>query len=243
MRNYAIYAVSVTIRMTTTFFILTVAYDWYFPTILIVIIAILNDGTILTISKDRVNPSKQPDSWKLSELFFVAWVYAIYLVTSTIIIYVIEVNTNFFQDQLHLPKLDDEQLRGMIYLQVSISGQAAIFISRSLQDFSWTQRPGFLLSCAFVLAQTVATFIGVYGFKGYPNSTAGVKGCGWAFALMVWIWCAMWYIPMDFLKKLAYVIFWGQWNFGLTFLDENWIQNLYHHPAPNKKEGNKKNIL
>jgi len=243
MRNYAIYSVTVTIRMTLTFFILTVAFDWYFPTILIVIIAILNDGTILTISKDRVNPSKSPDNWRLSELFFVAWVYAIYLVTSTIILYVIETQTNFFQHQLHLKTLDAEERRGMIYLQVSVSGQAAIFVARSVQDMSWTQRPGILLALAFMFAQLAATLIGVYGFNGYPNDISGVRGCGWAYALMVWLYCIIWYIPMDFIKKFAFIVFWGKWNFGFSFVDENWIQNLYHHPAPNKKEHTKKSVL
>jgi len=210
---------------------------------LIVIIAILNDGTILTISKDRVTPSKTPDNWRLSELFFVSWVFAIYLVTSTIILYVVETQTSFFQHQLHLPLLDAEERRGMIYLQVSISGQAAIFVARVQSDMSWTQRPGIFLALAFCMAQLAATFIGVYGFNGYPDDISGIRGCGWAYALMVWLWCGIWFIPMDFIKKFANIVYHGKWSFGFSFVDDNWIQNLYHHPAPNKKEHNKKSVL
>ena len=61
MKNYATYSISVTVRIVLTFAILTVAWDFMFPTIIVVIIAILNDGTILTISKDRVKPSPEPD--------------------------------------------------------------------------------------------------------------------------------------------------------------------------------------
>ena len=34
---------------------------------MILVIAFLNDGTIMTISKDRAKPSSHPDSWKLKE--------------------------------------------------------------------------------------------------------------------------------------------------------------------------------
>ncbi|CAK4246115.1 unnamed protein product [Aphanomyces euteiches] len=43
------------IAIVCTFGLLTVCYNWYFP-------AILDDGTILKISKDNVTASRTPDS-------------------------------------------------------------------------------------------------------------------------------------------------------------------------------------
>ena len=61
MRSYAIYSVTSTIRIVLTFSILAMAFDLYFPTLIVVFIALLNDGTILTISKDRAKqPRAQP---------------------------------------------------------------------------------------------------------------------------------------------------------------------------------------
>lgn len=57
MKNYTTYAIATTIRIVFLFSILTIAFDFYFPVVLIVIMAVLNDGTILTISRDRVKPS------------------------------------------------------------------------------------------------------------------------------------------------------------------------------------------
>lgn len=51
MKDYSTYTMSVTVRIVFTFSILTFAYDWYFATVLVLIIAILNDGTIMTISR------------------------------------------------------------------------------------------------------------------------------------------------------------------------------------------------
>ena len=47
------------------------------------IIALLNDGTILTLSVDRVLPSNTPDSWNLAEIFAYALAYGFYLTLST----------------------------------------------------------------------------------------------------------------------------------------------------------------
>ncbi len=48
------YSISVCVRVVLTFGILTIAFDWYFPTIACVLLAIFNDGSMLSISKDKV---------------------------------------------------------------------------------------------------------------------------------------------------------------------------------------------
>lgn len=47
-----------------------------------------------------------------------------------------------------------EEISSAIYLQVSIISQALIFVTRS-QSWSFMERPGALLMCAFVVAQLV----------------------------------------------------------------------------------------
>ncbi|CAF4715985.1 unnamed protein product, partial [Rotaria socialis] len=60
MRNYAIYTCSITIRVIVGFSVLIFAFKFDFPSFMVLILAILNDGTIMTISKDRVKPSPYP---------------------------------------------------------------------------------------------------------------------------------------------------------------------------------------
>lgn len=62
--------------------------------------------------------------------------------------------------------------------------------------------PGYLLLLAFVLSQLIATFIAVYGFRGWP-SDAGVQGIGWYWAVMAWIWSLLWVIPLDLIKIVS----------------------------------------
>lgn len=43
----------------------------YFPTILIVMLAVFNDGAMIALSKDRVISSPVPNSWNLRNIFIV----------------------------------------------------------------------------------------------------------------------------------------------------------------------------
>lgn len=83
MRNYSVYACSVTIRIVVCFAVLAFTYKFDFPPFMILVIALLNDGTIMTLSLDRVLPSNVPDAWDLAEIFSLAIAYGLYLTAST----------------------------------------------------------------------------------------------------------------------------------------------------------------
>jgi H+-transporting ATPase len=57
MKNYTIYAVSITIRIVIGFLLLALIWQFDFSPFMVLIIAILNDGTIMTISKVLNQPS------------------------------------------------------------------------------------------------------------------------------------------------------------------------------------------
>ena len=48
----------------------------YFPTILIVLLAVFNDGAMIALSKDRVIASPVPNHWDLKSIFIVGEVPA-----------------------------------------------------------------------------------------------------------------------------------------------------------------------
>ena len=83
MRNYTIYTCAVTIHIVICFSILAFAYKFNFPPFMVLIIALLNDGTIMTLSVDHVLPYMTPDSWDLAEIYLYAVAYGIYLTAST----------------------------------------------------------------------------------------------------------------------------------------------------------------
>ncbi|KAJ6434739.1 hypothetical protein OIU84_000055 [Salix udensis] len=170
MKNYTIYAVSITIRIVFGFMFIALIWKFDFAPFMVLIIAILNDGTIMTISKDRVKPSPQPDSWKLKEIFSTGVVLGGYLALMTVLFFWIMKDTDFFSDKFGVRSLRDSKYEMMaaLYLQVSIVSQALIFVTRS-RSWSFIERPGLLLVSAFVVAQLMATLIAVYANWGFAH--------------------------------------------------------------------------
>ncbi|KAG6719808.1 hypothetical protein I3842_03G025400 [Carya illinoinensis] len=201
MKNYTIYAVAITIRIVLGFMLLALIWQFDFPPFMVLIIAVLNDGTIMTISKDRVKPSPQPDSWKLAEIFTTGIILGSYLAMMTVIFFWAAYKADFFPRTFGVSSLqqkdadDFRKLASAVYLQVSTISQALIFVTRS-RTWSFCERPGFLLVAAFVIAQLVATLIAVYANWSF----AAIEGIGWRWAGVIWLYNLISYIPLDFIK-------------------------------------------
>ncbi|KAL8475615.1 hypothetical protein ACS0TY_028324 [Phlomoides rotata] len=205
MKNYTIYAVSITIRIVLGFLLLALIWKFDFPPFMVLIIAILNDGTIMTISKDRVKPSPLPDSWKLAEIFATGVVLGGYLAMMTVIFFWAAYDTDFFPRVFGVESLEKpvnrqeppkfKMLASAIYLQVSIISQALIFVTRS-RSWSFLERPGLLLMGAFLVAQLIATLIAVYANWSF----AAIEGIGWGWAGIIWLYNIVFYFPLDLIK-------------------------------------------
>ncbi|KAL9931205.1 hypothetical protein V8E36_009932 [Tilletia maclaganii] len=199
MRNYSMYACAITIRITAGFFILTAAFSFNFPPFLCLILACLNDGLLLLISKDRAKPSPKPDSWRLSEIFAYATAFGLYLTAQTVVFFTLVYKTNFFEDKFGLPSYKENpnmgELHSLVYLQTAIAAQALIFVTRS-RGFSWLDRPSVALMAAFVIAQTVSSVLACYADWGFTL----IKPISGGWCLATWIFCIISYFPLDLVK-------------------------------------------
>lgn len=210
MKNYTIYAVSITIRIVFGFMFIALIWKFDFAPFMVLIIAILNDGTIMTISKDRVKPSPMPDSWKLKEIFATGIVLGGYLALMTVIFFWVMRDTDFFSDKFGVKSIrtNEHEMMAALYLQVSIVSQALIFVTRS-RSWSFIERPGLLLLGAFIAAQLVATLIAVYANWGF----ARIHGTGWGWAGVIWLYSLVTYFPLDFLKfAIRYILSGKAWD-------------------------------
>ncbi|KAL3586467.1 hypothetical protein D5086_013334 [Populus alba] len=197
MKNYTIYAVSITIRIVLGFLLVALIWKFDFSPFMVLIIAILNDGTIMTISKDRVKPSPVPDSWKLKEIFATGVVLGTYMAIMTVLFFWLAHDTDFFPEKFGVRTIrgKPDELTAALYLQVSIISQALIFVTRS-RSWSFVECPGLLLVGAFIAAQLVATLIAVYASWSF----ARIEGIGWGWAGIIWLFSIITYIPLDVLK-------------------------------------------
>ncbi|CAH7690502.1 putative plasmamembrane-ATPase [Phakopsora pachyrhizi] len=160
MRNYSIYTCAVTIRIVVGFVVMAFAFKFDFPPFMALVIALLNDGTIMTLSLDRVLPSNQPDHWDLTEIFTYAFGYGICLALSTSVLFAVIFHSSFFEDRF--------ELHMIIYLQVAIISQALIFVTCSHSWF-FMERPLAALMGAFLIAQLISSLIAAYGNWGFTD--------------------------------------------------------------------------
>ncbi|XP_010512349.1 PREDICTED: ATPase 7, plasma membrane-type-like [Camelina sativa] len=223
MKNYTIYAVSITIRIVMGFMLLCVFWEFDFPPFMVLVIAILNDGTIMTISKDRVKPSPTPDCWKLKEIFATGVVLGTYLAIMTVVFFWAAYETNFFPNIFHVRNFNqhhfdmkdkkvaahlNEQMASAVYLQISTISQALIFVTRS-RSWSFVERPGFLLVVAFLIAQLIAS--GISAMATWPF--AGIRSIGWGWTGVIWIFNIVTYMLLDPIKFLVrYALSGKSWN-------------------------------
>ncbi|KAL0427652.1 UNVERIFIED_CONTAM: ATPase 6, plasma membrane-type [Sesamum latifolium] len=121
MKNYTIYAVSITIRIVLGFLLIALIWKFDFSPFMVLIIAVLNDGTIMTISKDRVKPSPLPDSWKLQEIFCTGIVLGTYMAIMTVVFFYLASDTDFFSNTFGVRSLrgKPDELTAALYLQLA----------------------------------------------------------------------------------------------------------------------------
>eukprot|EP00911_Craspedida_sp_UC1_P002201 UC1_evm1s1682 len=218
MKSYALYACATTVRIVLTFSVLVWAFKFDFPPFIILVMAVLNDGTIMTISRDVVVPNTRPDKWALKALFIRAIMLGAVQSVSTIVFFSLMLQTRFFHDMA--PSLDASatwtvnsadstdqasssganswQLHSIIYLQSSILGQASIFCART-NKFSFQSRPGLMLMGAYIVAQLVATLIAVYADWPFTH----IAPAGWDWAGVCWIWSMVWFPAMDIVDRIT----------------------------------------
>ncbi|RCV46726.1 hypothetical protein SETIT_9G554400v2 [Setaria italica] len=251
MKNYTIYAVSITIRIVLGFMLLALIWKFDFSPFMILVIAILNDGTIMTIAKDRVKPSPYPDSWKLNEIFATGIVYGTYMAVMTVIFFWAMNSTDFFSNTFHVRSLrgSNDEMMSALYLQVSIISQALIFVTRS-RSWCYVERPGYMLCAAFVIAQIVATLIAVYASMDFAKTQC----IGWGWAGVIWLYSLVTFVPLDLFKfAIRYVLSGRAWsnvqnktafttkkNYGMEEREAQWAttqRSLHGLPAPESEQG------
>lgn len=195
MENYSIFRISETIRVLLFITLSIIIFKFYPITpLMIVLLAILNDVPIMTISLDNVQPSDSPMRWNMPKVLGMAT----FLGT-------IGVFTSFFmlfigKEFLHL---NNEILQSFIYLKLAIAGTLTIYVART-KSFFWTIKPALPLFLAILITECISTLITVYGIF--------LPKMGWTLALIVWSYALVTTILTDFIKVLLYKKFFKETN-------------------------------
>ncbi len=187
MNSYAIYRIAETLRVLLFMTVAILVFNWYpLTAVMIVMIALLNDGAILTIAYDNVDYSKRPEAWNLRVVLGIATVIGLVGPVATF---------GLFYLGGHVFHLDHTQLQPMMYLMLSVAGHLTLFVTRTRGPF-WSIAPARPLWIACLGAQLLATGIAVFGFLMPPLD--------WRWAAAVWGYAILWALLTDRIKLLAY---------------------------------------
>jgi H+-transporting ATPase len=189
MNSYAIYRIAETIRVLFFMTLSILVFNFYPVTaVMIVLLALLNDGPILAIAYDNVHYSNQPAKWNMREVLSMATVLGAFgVIASFGLFYLAE----------RVFHLDRPVIQTFMFLKLAVAGHLTIFVTRTRGPF-WSIRPSPLLLWAAIATKVLATVAAVYGWLMVP--------IGWKWALVIWGYALAWFLVNDRVKLAAYRI-------------------------------------
>ena len=188
MNSYAIYRITETIRIMFFVVLAMLVYNFYpITTVLVILLALLNDLPIMTIAYDNTWLEPRPVRWNMRRVLTLSTVLGLIGVAETFLL--------LFLARNYL-KLDPAQLQSFIYLKLAVAGHLTLLVVRNRNAF-WTRPyPARSLLAAVLGTQVVAALIVGFGFIVAPIP--------WSYVALVWAYCLVWMFIEDWAKLAVY---------------------------------------
>ena len=227
MSNFITYRISATLQLLLFFFIAVFAFPpadyesppgateeekfpkfFHMPVLMLMLITLLNDGTLITIAYDYAKASETPNKWNLKVLFTASTVLGVVSCLSSLILLFFLLdswNEDGFLRKLGLDGVYYGQIITAIYLKVSVSDFLTLFSARTSQYFFWHVAPAPLLFAGGMIALTTSSLVAVFWPKSTPDEiqTEGLR-TNMGLFVFVWLYCIIWWFIQDLAKVLAY---------------------------------------
>ena len=194
MTSYAIYRIAETIRVLLLISLAIVVFNFFPVTaVMVVLLAVLNDGAILAIAYDHVHGASSPAAWQMRSVLVLATALGVMGVLETFLLFAVA-------DRAF--GLDRDLIRTLIYLKLSVSGHLTIFVTRSRERFWASPAPATILLTAVVGTQVVATIFAGFGLF--------MHALPWTWVAAVWGYALFWFVIEDQVKLATYRILAGR---------------------------------
>lgn len=237
IRNFITYRIAATLQLLVFFFIAVfmfkpidyqpanraeipgypdMDYNWpgffHMPVLMLMLITLLNDGTLIAIGYDNVNARRVPETWNLPLLFMIGAVLAgVALVSSLLLLYFCLDSWrpgSLFQ-VIGIGGLSYGQITTSIYLKVAVSDFLTLFSARASDDWFWTTEPAPILLYAGMFALASSTILSCVWPESYPDGiyTMGLEMRGLSMMpIFIWLYCIAFWFLQDAAKVYVYKI-------------------------------------
>ena len=188
MNSYAVYRITETIRIMFFVVAAMVVFNFYpITTVMIILLALLNDLPIMSIAKDNTWLDQDPVRWNIRRVLTVATVLGLIGVVETFGLLLIA--------KMWL-SLSLGQLQSLIYLKLAVAGHLTLFVVRSKKPFFRKPYPAPVLFTAIVGTQLAAAAIVGFGIF--------IPKIPWSYIGLIWGYCLVWALIEDLVKVCLY---------------------------------------
>jgi len=249
MKSFLTYRIAATLQLLTFFFIAVFAYppqhflthetpvsdvpEWptFFslPVIYLMIITIINDGTLISIGYDHAVPSKFPERWVLPALFMVSVSLGVIACLSSLVLLYFCLTSwqshHLFQG-IGIGGLKYGQIVNVMFLKVAVSDILSLFSARTAHQFFFMRKPHPILMICTLTALSISTILALSWPCGHLDN---IPVCGLAYqknqliALWVWLYCLVVFLIQDATKVLTWrvIIRYNLFNINNTIREKD----------------------
>jgi H+-transporting ATPase len=188
MNSYAIYRITETIRIMFFVVLAMIVFNFYpINTIMIILLALLNDLPIMTIARDNTLLESKPVRWNMRRVLTISTVMGLLGVLETFGLLLIA---------RLLLGLGGAELQSFVYLKLAVAGHLTLLVVRTRGPFLSRPHPAPVLLTAILGTQIIAVLIVGFGFLVAPIP--------WSYIGLIWGYCIVWVFIEDWAKLQLY---------------------------------------
>ena len=183
---------------------------FHMPVLMLMLITLLNDGTLITIAYDNAKASQAPNKWNLTVLFVVSTVLGgVSCASSLLLLHFLldSWNTSGLLQAIGIGGISYGQVITSIYLKVSVSDFLTLFSARTGRYWFWQVKPALILMLGGFFALALSSILAIVWPDGNTDGipTEGLRSDMGLF-LFVWILCIISWFIQDACKVGAYYV-------------------------------------
>jgi H+-transporting ATPase len=227
MKSFLTYRIAATLQLLVFFFIALFAFvptdylpadpsnvpnyeEWpeYFvlPVLMLMIITILNDGTLCCIGYDNAKASPLPERWNLPVMFIVSSSLGLVACFSSLLLLywcLDSWNEGSLFHKWHQQGLQYGEIINVMFLKVAVTDFLTLVTSRTQESFFWTSNPSLVLWIGATIALLCSTLLALLWPKG---SVDDIPVYGLVYnknnyiAAFVWLYCLAAFLVQDLVK-------------------------------------------
>ncbi|GAN81508.1 plasma-membrane proton-efflux P-type ATPase [Acidocella aminolytica] len=211
MMSYTIYRIAMTLSIMV--FVVATMLIWnLYPltTIMIILLALLDDIPIMTIAWDNAELPSKPVRWEMNRLLAISSVLGVLALAQSFGLYLLA------RDWLHASVTEGQT---MMFLRFIVGGHLLLFSTRTRHPFWARPYPSWQLFSAIIATQIVGVMFVGFGWLMTPIS--------WGQIGLIWLYDLVWFVLMDFAKLGTYRLMENRGRHQLAFIS---VLNKVLHP-------------